>query len=306
MRHERNQSAARRPKEVLIGPPEPRLHIPQYALAQTNNRLWLNLFQYVSQVFIRAVAATHRETTHRVHSRAEEQLADRCMILEHSICPIKILHYSGMNIIMPLPPASPYICLPIPAILRQRSKLPAIPHQTLKPGTITGQSRVDAHEQQIGPTPRANGRRELQIPSALTSLKPEPLRTGLALEHARQQTRISLFHDLCCHSARHRYNLFLRRFLPLRLPSAADLVAPTAPRSASILLPFAGDASARYCSMSDQPPRLPETVALVGQATLIKWPDGKYELLDRGSAADRKEILAWVAVYIEGAQVVIK
>jgi len=58
--------------------------------------------------------------------------------------------------------------------------------------------------------------------------------------------------------------------------------------------------------MSDQPPRLPETVALVGQATLIKWPDGKYELLDRGSAADRKEILAWVAVYIEGAQVVIK
>ena len=35
-------------------------------------------------------------------------------------------------------------------------------------------------------------------------------------------------------------------------------------------------------------------------------PDGRYELLDCGTEADRDEILAWVAFHLKGVQVVIK
>lgn len=58
--------------------------------------------------------------------------------------------------------------------------------------------------------------------------------------------------------------------------------------------------------MSDQPPNFQETIAVVGQATLIKRPDGKYELLDCGSEVDRDEILDWAVVHLKGAEVVIK
>lgn len=55
--------------------------------------------------------------------------------------------------------------------------------------------------------------------------------------------------------------------------------------------------------MSDQTPHF--LIAVVGQATLVKRSQGKYELLDCGSEADRKEILQWAAIHLEGAHVAI-
>jgi len=53
--------------------------------------------------------------------------------------------------------------------------------------------------------------------------------------------------------------------------------------------------------MSEQPDEFKEIVAMVGQATLFKRSDGKYELTG-GSEADRGEIKDWMAMHLKDAQ----
>jgi hypothetical protein len=46
-----------------------------------------------------------------------------------------------------------------------------------------------------------------------------------------------------------------------------------------------------------------ELIALVGQARLLKRPDGKYEL-SGGREDDRTEIIAWMAAHLQAAELV--